>query len=469
MARERTGASPIDRRPPAWPLLGLALVVLWSCFLLKPLDALAPASFEAFYAAQGATMLAAAAFSSRRKADPPPLLDYPFALAMFLSPFIAQFPHPVFHEASLLAGGILGGCSWSWFLARWFSLYTQLPTRFMLICLMGAHALMPLLRLPLEFVPLTAALAITAIVPIVIVPLLRRASLSISEARAAQNEQSEREPLPLDGSNLRTVIGELVVYGVAVGLFRINADTASLPWQLIVAGLAVKSAIPLILLWLVWRARGGMSLNLVCQIGIVFILIAVSAASSQWQNPPAAFAIFDCMRHAVYILLTLALAALTQQTRTRPAVVFGVGWGSYTAAVFLGMLAADALGTQGVHAGTLAVQLVCILAVTTILAFTLKDDLDMRLFSTKPPEEPPPIQNFEELDRRCEALARERDLTSRELDVMKLICRGRSKRYIAEHLIISENTVRSYAKSLYRKLDIHSRQELMSAIGLEEE
>lgn len=93
----------------------------------------------------------------------------------------------------------------------------------------------------------------------------------------------------------------------------------------------------------------------------------------------------------------------------------------------------------------------------------------MRLFSTKPPEEPPPIQNFEELDRRCEALARERDLTSRELDVMKLICRGRSKRYIAEHLIISENTVRSYAKSLYRKLDIHSRQELMSTIGLEEE
>ena len=49
---------------------------------------------------------------------------------------------------------------------------------------------------------------------------------------------------------------------------------------------------------------------------------------------------------------------------------------------------------------------------------------------------------------------------------MRLICRGRSKRYIAEHMALSENTVRGYAKTLYAKLDVHSREELLDLLDL---
>ena len=58
----------------------------------------------------------------------------------------------------------------------------------------------------------------------------------------------------------------------------------------------------------------------------------------------------------------------------------------------------------------------------------------------------------------------ENDLRPRELEVMKLLCKGRTKSYIAETLYLTENTVRSHAKHLYTKLDVHSKQELMDLV-----
>ena len=42
-----------------------------------------------------------------------------------------------------------------------------------------------------------------------------------------------------------------------------------------------------------------------------------------------------------------------------------------------------------------------------------------------------------------------------------LIVQGRSKAYIASLLYLSENTVRTHTKTLYAKLDVHSKQELI--------
>ncbi|MEG0303996.1 response regulator transcription factor, partial [Gordonibacter sp.] len=57
-----------------------------------------------------------------------------------------------------------------------------------------------------------------------------------------------------------------------------------------------------------------------------------------------------------------------------------------------------------------------------------------------------------------------RGLTPREVEVMQLLCKGRSKSYIAETFMLSENTVRSHSKNLYRKLDVHSVQEMLALI-----
>ena len=47
---------------------------------------------------------------------------------------------------------------------------------------------------------------------------------------------------------------------------------------------------------------------------------------------------------------------------------------------------------------------------------------------------------------------------------MELIARGNSMATIADCLVISENTVRTHAKHIYTKLNIHKRQELLDML-----
>jgi DNA-binding CsgD family transcriptional regulator len=47
-------------------------------------------------------------------------------------------------------------------------------------------------------------------------------------------------------------------------------------------------------------------------------------------------------------------------------------------------------------------------------------------------------------------------LTSREIDVVRLLAEGCTYGRVAERLGISEHTVCSHIKNLYRKLDVHT-------------
>jgi len=50
-------------------------------------------------------------------------------------------------------------------------------------------------------------------------------------------------------------------------------------------------------------------------------------------------------------------------------------------------------------------------------------------------------------------------LTTRELEVLKLVARGMSNRDVADQLFISENTVKNHVRNILEKLHLHSRME----------
>ncbi|MCI8468525.1 MAG: helix-turn-helix transcriptional regulator [Eggerthellaceae bacterium] len=66
--------------------------------------------------------------------------------------------------------------------------------------------------------------------------------------------------------------------------------------------------------------------------------------------------------------------------------------------------------------------------------------------------------------RACEQVALEHGLTSRELDVLMLLARGRTSPVIQERLVVSHNTVKSHVRHIYAKLDVHSQQELIDEV-----
>ena len=66
--------------------------------------------------------------------------------------------------------------------------------------------------------------------------------------------------------------------------------------------------------------------------------------------------------------------------------------------------------------------------------------------------------------KRAELVAQRSKLTPREADVFYLAVVGRSCPFIAEKLVLSENTIRSYLQKVYSKCGVRSRQELISLV-----
>ena len=67
----------------------------------------------------------------------------------------------------------------------------------------------------------------------------------------------------------------------------------------------------------------------------------------------------------------------------------------------------------------------------------------------------------------CGAVARRYRLTEREQDVLVLLARGRNMSFIADRLCVTKDTVKTHCRSLYRKLGVHSQQELIDKIEAE--
>ncbi|MEC4272796.1 helix-turn-helix transcriptional regulator [Adlercreutzia sp. R25] len=70
--------------------------------------------------------------------------------------------------------------------------------------------------------------------------------------------------------------------------------------------------------------------------------------------------------------------------------------------------------------------------------------------------------SFEEA---CALVSNESELSEREAEIMALIARGNSQKHISETLYLALGTVQWYAKSIYRKLGVHSKQELINLVN----
>ncbi len=64
----------------------------------------------------------------------------------------------------------------------------------------------------------------------------------------------------------------------------------------------------------------------------------------------------------------------------------------------------------------------------------------------------------------CSRVATERGLSPRETEVLLLLARGRSRTFIQSELFLSDGTVKTHIRHIYQKLNVHSKQELISLI-----
>ena len=180
----------------------------------------------------------------------------------------------------------------------------------------------------------------------------------------------------------------------------------------------------------------------------------------------AAFGLLWGVRELTRFYLFLLMADIAFHSDESPVVFFGIGW------AFCGisrlpfcLVSEQALmhvdcADGGYVSLVLALILLLLFIIMAFAFYRLPAGLRPPLADTRPYQ----LQSEEEtsgLDSFCSSLTKQYELTARETQIARYLCNGRSKKYIAETLFISENTVKFHLRNLYRKLGISSKQEII--------
>lgn len=186
--------------------------------------------------------------------------------------------------------------------------------------------------------------------------------------------------------------------------------------------------------------------------GAVLLSVAMTERNMAFQI--VALAGYICLKAVFWSLF----AVISRNSKVSPVVVFCFGEGSLTAGLFIGNQLNGFLGMQyasAIAAITLAILLFAYMFVLNerrVIAITNEPDDD---------EGEPTRQRFRD---RCDQIAVTYKLSRRETEVFYLFARGRSSSRIADDLYISSGTASTHLRNIYRKLDVHSRQELLDLI-----
>jgi DNA-binding CsgD family transcriptional regulator len=146
-----------------------------------------------------------------------------------------------------------------------------------------------------------------------------------------------------------------------------------------------------------------------------------------------------------------------------PAHTFGMGLSANVFGVLCGGVLGMAVTSMGLPGAEVAVIALTVVCVTLVMLPPLNHQLVLLLKShaylaaydnMSQSQRTDIVQQVKTLD----------PLTVREQEVLQLILSGKSNREIAGALFISENTVKTHARSVFSKYDVGSRAELISTL-----
>ena len=223
---------------------------------------------------------------------------------------------------------------------------------------------------------------------------------------------------------------------------------------------------------------------LVCLYGSVSISTVVASAATYDGGTP--------MMVCVTLALTWSfMGGASLEYLIRSAAVFGMGLSSLAVGILVGGIFVH-MGLLGTPLGSVLLGLVCLVMAIGYLPPRPAPNLARSNYTTPlrsataPNDEPDDageeIASEEELAseaaaaakphvpvkgrfmRRCDTVAQTFLLSARETEVLYLLAKGRSMNHIMEELVISEGTAKTHINHVYKKLNVHSRHELLDLI-----
>lgn len=201
-------------------------------------------------------------------------------------------------------------------------------------------------------------------------------------------------------------------------------------------------------------------------LAIVLVVAAFFVAPLRSYTPVtlAILSMGDACVSTVFTLVFMAAAA-----RNPMASLSVCGWANAMAS--LGSIGGANIGAiVGAQQGNEGAFLVSAAVAVLLLAYVFFGlqgfSFSMTIEGIEPvqPLQTPPHVNPARIEETCSEIGRSHGLTPREIDVLALLARGRNNQFVQDELVLTRNTVKTYIKRIYAKLDVHSQQQLIDMV-----
>ncbi len=410
--------------------------------------------------------------------------------------FLLESVYP--SQALVATACALAGFGIIWGGGMWMGFYVRLRPAEALLYAFLSLAASSFFGLFLGMVPENVALLTAILMPTLSCIAFRRAQALLdaradgSEAGSASEPVYDREP----HSTFVRLLAGVALFNLALGIARGFPSGASIELPLAFQALHQFGAAALSLGVIGWTLVRGRSLRFSSLWNIAVTLIAAGVLALAAMSEP--LAPFGAMLIAAANTFSLGLLwyscyDIARHSSWKPYTILGVAWVAHILPRELGRAliwiaephSALAVGLTTVIVLLLAVSMALLLgdaiprtrplfadfrarggglASSIAARAQAHDATEAPTHEVETTPAPAPDGSGDALTRQLEQLKRRYFLTEREHEVVALLARGRSKTAIGEKLFLSENTVKTYVKNVYAKLDVHTKQELLDRI-----
>ena len=179
----------------------------------------------------------------------------------------------------------------------------------------------------------------------------------------------------------------------------------------------------------------------------------------QWLAATASYVFYG----AIAILALASLCAMAHAGEFSPASIYGLAVAAFSvvslAGIFSGSLPAFADYGGGPILLVVSTCYFAILIGATLVGAWRREGAELEGRTGSGAKDA-----ADGLQERCERVADDGGLSPREREILGYLGRGHGIVFVANTLVISESTVRTHVKSIYRKLGVSSREDLLQLI-----
>ncbi|MCL1846829.1 MAG: helix-turn-helix transcriptional regulator [Coriobacteriia bacterium] len=381
-------------------------------------------------------------------------------------------------ESVALLGAIVGAVGGAASMLAWGSFFKDLKLEqsmaYVLLSYVLNFFLQPLcyMAFPTASVPVMALLAFGGPFCLLMAHLSRQKELASVNDEAKDGVASEglslrnlTAALPATDSEPRRhspFLGLLVAFAIYSLALTLRSPVRFLSGSIAIVILYYAAmAITLLLFWSMFVRRSFPSFRHMMQLLLVAFAIGFFlqpfAPQAIADVPPALLMVATAL---IYMLVWMAVIDIAVVAKSHPFAIVGIWGACYGCPRLLYYAISAYVPLKGDTAeSALFTALLALFFLFVVFFLVSRHPSVSHLFSAlneTQPNESAPLVPLAEWQR----IAQDNGLSERECEVFYLACDGHSRRYIAEHLFISENTVKAHLKRIYAKIGIHSKYDL---------